>query len=91
VNHILIKCPQNLRPVRTGLTTDMIIFETLPLANTVLIESKGPGISAAQALQSRCERLEPDEITVGVIVTILGAFLTRVVAIARGMKGWPYV
>jgi len=30
VNDILIKCPQNLRPVRTGLTTDMIIFETLP-------------------------------------------------------------
>ena len=30
MNDILIKCPQNLRPVRTGLTTDMIIFETLP-------------------------------------------------------------
>ena len=30
MNYILIKCPQNLRPVRTGLTTDMIIFETLP-------------------------------------------------------------
>ena len=30
MNHILMKCPQNLRPVRTGLTTDMIIFETLP-------------------------------------------------------------
>jgi hypothetical protein len=26
-----------------------------------------------------------------VIVTILGAFLTRIVAIARGMKGWSYV
>jgi len=31
VSHILIKCPRNLRPVRTGLTTDMVIFETLPL------------------------------------------------------------
>jgi hypothetical protein len=30
VSHILIKCPRNLRPVRTGLTTDMVIFETLP-------------------------------------------------------------
>src|SRR5262245_66426606 len=30
VNHILIKCSQNLRPVRTGLTTGVIIFETLP-------------------------------------------------------------
>jgi hypothetical protein len=26
-----------------------------------------------------------------VIVTILGAFLTRMVAIARGIKGWRYV
>jgi len=26
-----------------------------------------------------------------VIVTILGAFLTRMIAIARGIKGWRYV
>jgi hypothetical protein len=26
-----------------------------------------------------------------VIVTISGAFLTRMVAIARGIKGWRYV
>ena len=34
------------------------------------------------------ERLEPDEITVGVVVTIVEAFLTQMVAIARGMKGY---
>jgi hypothetical protein len=26
-----------------------------------------------------------------VIVTILGVFLTRILAIARGMKGWRYI
>jgi len=25
------------------------------------------------------------------IVTILGVFLTRIAAIARGMKGWRYI
>ena len=28
--HILIKCPRNRRPVSTGLTTDMVIFDSLP-------------------------------------------------------------
>jgi hypothetical protein len=36
------------------------------------------------------ERLQPDEIRFGVIVVIVGAFLTRMVAIARGSKGWRY-
>jgi len=27
---ILIRCPQTRRAVRTGLTTDMVIFESLP-------------------------------------------------------------
>src|SRR5262245_55394101 len=49
------------------------------------------GLALALFLEWEGERLEPDEITLGVIVTIVGAFLTRMVAIARGMKGWPYV
>ena len=49
------------------------------------------GLALALFLEWEGERLEPDEITVGVIVTIVGAFLTRMVAIARGMKGGPYV
>ena len=36
-------------------------------------------------------RLQPEEIRLGVIVTILGVFLTRIVAIVRGAKGWSYV
>jgi hypothetical protein len=30
VSDIVIRCPQTQRPVRTGLTTDMVILETLP-------------------------------------------------------------
>jgi hypothetical protein len=49
------------------------------------------GLALALFLEWEGERLEPDEITIAVVVTIVGAFLTRMVAIARGMKGWPYV
>jgi polar amino acid transport system substrate-binding protein len=49
------------------------------------------GLALALFLEWEGERLEPDEIRLGVIITILGAFLTRMVAIARGMKGWRYV
>jgi polar amino acid transport system substrate-binding protein len=49
------------------------------------------GLALALFLEWEAERLEPDEIRLGVIVTISGAFLTRMVAIARGMKGWRYV
>ena len=49
------------------------------------------GLALALFLEWEGERLEPDEITLAVIVTILGAFLTRMVAIARGIKGWRYV
>ena len=49
------------------------------------------GLALALFLEWEGERLAPDEITIGVVVTIVGAFLTRMVAIARGMKGWPYV
>jgi len=30
VSDVLIFCPQTRRPVPTGLTTDMVIFKTLP-------------------------------------------------------------
>jgi polar amino acid transport system substrate-binding protein len=49
------------------------------------------GLALAIFLEWEGERLQPDEIRLGVIVTILGAFLTRIVAIARGTKGWSYV
>jgi len=49
------------------------------------------GLALALFLEWEGERLQPEEITVGVIVTILGAFLTRIVAIVRGMKGWQYI
>jgi len=49
------------------------------------------GLALAIFLEWEGERLQPDEIKLGVIVTILGAFLTRMAAIARGIKGWRYV
>ena len=36
------------------------------------------------------ERLRPEEIWLGVVLTIAGAFLTRMAAVAFGLKGWPY-
>jgi uncharacterized membrane protein YeiH len=48
------------------------------------------GLALSFFLQWEGERLQPDEITMGVIVTIAGVFLTRIVAIVRGMKGWSY-
>jgi len=49
------------------------------------------GLAFAAFLQWEGERLQPDEITIAVIVTILGVFLTRILAIARGLKGWRYI
>src|SRR5262249_53713708 len=49
------------------------------------------GLGLSLFLEWEGERLEPDEIRVGVIVTILGVFLTRMVAIVRGIKGWRYI
>jgi polar amino acid transport system substrate-binding protein len=48
------------------------------------------GLAFAIFLEWEGERLQPDEISLAVIVTILGVFLTRLVAIARGAKGWSY-
>jgi polar amino acid transport system substrate-binding protein len=49
------------------------------------------GLALAVFLGWEGDRLQPDEIKLGVVVVILGAFLTRLVAIARGAKGWRYV
>src|SRR5262249_49093515 len=49
------------------------------------------GLAFALFLGWEGERLQPDEITAGVIVTILAVFLTRLVAIMRGAPGWSYV
>src|SRR5262249_43238688 len=51
----------------------------------------GWGLALAIFLEWESERLQPDEIRLAVIVVILGAFLTRLVAIARGTKGWRYI
>jgi polar amino acid transport system substrate-binding protein len=48
------------------------------------------GLALAVFLGWESERLQPDEIRWAVIITIAGAFLTRVVAIMRGAKGWRY-
>ena len=49
------------------------------------------GLVLALFLEWEGERLKPDEIRLAVIVTIMGAFLTRIAAIIRGMKGWRYI
>jgi uncharacterized membrane protein YeiH len=41
-------------------------------------------------LQWEAERLQPWEIFIGVVVTIVGAFLTRMLAISFRLKGWAY-
>ena len=48
------------------------------------------GLAFAIFLEWEGERLQPDEIRLGVIVTLVGVFLTRMVAIVRGAKGWSY-
>jgi polar amino acid transport system substrate-binding protein len=49
------------------------------------------GLALSLFLQWEAERLQPEEILLGVIITILGAFLTRMLAIIYRLKGWPYV
>jgi polar amino acid transport system substrate-binding protein len=48
------------------------------------------GLALALFLGWESERLQPDEIRWAVIITIAGAFLTRLVAIMRRAKGWRY-
>ena len=49
------------------------------------------GLAFALFLEWEGERLQPEEIRWGVIVAILGCFATRIVAVLRDSKGWPYV
>jgi polar amino acid transport system substrate-binding protein len=48
------------------------------------------GFTFSVFLQWEAERLQPKEIFIGVAVTIVGAFLTRMLAIALRLKGWAY-
>jgi polar amino acid transport system substrate-binding protein len=48
------------------------------------------GLAFSLFLGWEANRLQPEEIWLGVVVTIAGAFLTRMAAIAFGLKGWPY-
>jgi len=49
------------------------------------------GLAFAAFLNWEGERLQADEVRIAVIVTILGVFLTRILAIARGLKAWRYI
>jgi polar amino acid transport system substrate-binding protein len=48
------------------------------------------GLAFSLFLGWEAERLQPQEIWLGVVVTIAGAFLTRMLAIAFRLKGIPY-
>ena len=48
------------------------------------------GLVFSVFLQWEAERLQPQEILIGVVVTIVGAFLTRMLAIAFQLKGWAF-
>jgi polar amino acid transport system substrate-binding protein len=49
------------------------------------------GLAFALFLDWEGDRLQSNEIRLAVIITLIGVFLTRVVAIARGIRGWSYV
>jgi polar amino acid transport system substrate-binding protein len=61
-----------------------------PAWRTLSRDSRRLGLAFAIFLEWEGARLQPEEIRLGVIVTIVGVFLTRIVAIARGAKGWSY-
>ena len=48
------------------------------------------GLAFSLFLGWEAERLQPEEIWLGVVVTIVGAFITRMVAVAFGLKGWAF-
>jgi polar amino acid transport system substrate-binding protein len=48
------------------------------------------GLALSLFLGWEAERLQPEEILLAVVVTIVGAFLTRIAAILFGLKGWSY-
>jgi polar amino acid transport system substrate-binding protein len=49
------------------------------------------GLAFSLFLQWEAERLQPKEIFIGVVVTIIGAFLTRMLAVFLRLPGWAYV
>ncbi len=48
------------------------------------------GLALSLFLEWEAERLQPEEILLAVIVTITGAFLTRMMVVVFGLKGWAY-
>jgi polar amino acid transport system substrate-binding protein len=77
-----------------GLMRDLYRHDrvTANLAGELYPEIAGVcGLALAVFLSWEGERLQPDEIKIGVIVIIAAAFSIRMVAIARGMKGWRFV
>jgi polar amino acid transport system substrate-binding protein len=48
------------------------------------------GLALSLFLEWEAERLQPEEIWLGVVITITGAFLTRMLAVVLGLKGWSY-
>ncbi len=48
------------------------------------------GLAFSLFLQWEAERLQPQEIFIGVVVTMIGAFLTRMLAALLRLKGWAY-
>ena len=48
------------------------------------------GLAFALFLDWEGDRLEPQEIVLGVVVTVAGAFITRMIAISRRTKGWRF-
>src|SRR5262249_39248936 len=48
------------------------------------------GLAFSLFLAWEAERLQPEEILLGVVVTLCGAFVTRMLAVAFGWKAWSY-
>jgi polar amino acid transport system substrate-binding protein len=48
------------------------------------------GLAFSLFLGWEAERLQPEEIWLGVVVTMAGAFITRMLAVAYGLKGWAF-
>ena len=48
------------------------------------------GLAFSLFLTWEAERLQPEEILLGVVVTLCGAFITRMLAVAFGWKAWSY-
>lgn len=83
---------QNLLDGRIdGFIADRIVAK--PQASKASLSRNCSGLAIAFSLYLgwEAERLHPGKIWLGVVVTIAGAFLTRMAAVAFGLKGWSYV